>query len=485
MTSEVDPRSMRHRFNVSKLLVIVAGAGPLALGACGDEANEGPDAPAGGSAAAGTRNVGGAGGSTAGRGGSSGGSAGAVSGGSAGTASGGRAGSAGGAAGSSVTGGAAGSGTAGSGTAGSSVTGGTAGSGTAGSDAGASGTAGSAGGGGMAGGGSGGSGMAGGGSSGGGTGGGSACPNETSPIGWASVAGDGVSTRGGADGETVTPTTAAELAEYAASAEPLVIRIQGTFSVPRLQVTSNKTLLGVGANATINGGVRIRGSSDELVTNVIVRNLRVNGATSTVDSDAMQIYFAHHVWIDHCEIWDGPDGNLDITHAANWVTVSWTKFLYTMAYQRPSGEDSDHRFSSLIGHSDSNADEDSGRMKITLHHNWWAERVIERMPRVRFGEVHVFNNYFSSADNNYCIGGGYEARLLVQNNYFDGVKDPHRFQDDDDTAQIVANGNTYIGISDTTAKATRGAAFTPTYTAALAPADAALKAQVMACAGPR
>jgi pectate lyase len=464
MTTMPDRRSMSRRFNLSKILMIAAAAGPLGLSACGDEANESPDAPAGGSSAAGTRNAGGAAGSTAGMAGLPGGSGGALSGGSAGSASGGRAGNAGGTAGSSVTGGTAGSGTGGGGTAGSG--GGTAGGGTAGSGTGGGGTAGS-------------------GTAGGGTAGSGACPAEASPIGWASVTVDGVTTRGGADGETVSPTTAAELVEYAESVEPLVIRIQGTFDVPRLQVNSNKTLLGVGPNATINGGVRIRGRADELVTNVIMRNLRVNGASTSVDNDAMQIYFAHHVWVDHCEIWDGPDGNLDITHAVNWVTVSWTKFHYTTAYQRPSGEDSDHRFSSLIGHSDDNAEEDSGRMKITLHHNWWAERVIERMPRVRFGEVHVFNNYFSSTGNNYCVGGGYEARLLVQNNYFDGVKDPHRFQDDDDTAQIVANGNAYIGISDTTEKATRGAAFTPTYTAALAPADAALKTQVMTCAGPR
>jgi len=312
------------------------------------------------------------------------------------------------------------------------------------------------------------------------------CPVPTSPIGWASVSGDGVTaTTGGLGGDTVKPTTAEQLIDYAASEEPLIIQIEGTFNVPRLDVASNKTLLGIGANATLNGGVRIRGKDDANIENVIVRNLHVNGGTSDADDDAMQIYFAHHVWIDHADIYDGPDGNLDITHASSWVTISWTTFRYTSAYQKPSGEDSDHRFSNLLGHSDNNSDEDTGRLKISLHHNYWAERVIERMPRVRFGQVHVFNNYYNAPDNNYCVGGGLEAQLLVENNYFDDVKDPHRFQDDDDTAQIVARNNTYVGIANTTAKDTRGSAFTPGYTAALEPADATLKATVQKCAGPR
>jgi pectate lyase len=311
------------------------------------------------------------------------------------------------------------------------------------------------------------------------------CPAPTTPIGWASVSGDGVTaTTGGLGGDTVKPTTADELIDYAASDEPLIIQIEGTFDVPRLNVSSNKTLIGIGDDATLNGGVRMRGYDDDNVQNVILRNLHVNGGTSDADNDAMQIYFAHHVWVDHCDIYDGPDGNLDITHASSWVTVSWTKFRYTDAYQTPSGEDSAHRFSNLLGHSDNNSDEDTGRLKISFHHNYWGEKVIERMPRVRFGQVHVFNNYFNAPDNNYCVGGGLEAQLLVENNYFDDVKDPHRFQDDDDTAQIVARNNTYIGKADTTAKDTRGTAFTPGYTAALEAADATLKATVQKCAGP-
>lgn len=323
-------------------------------------------------------------------------------------------------------------------------------------------------------GGTGGSGGTGGGS--GGTGGSGGVPNSGSLVGWASVAGDGVATTsGGLGGDTVTPTTAQQLMDYAASSATLTIRIQGTFSVPRLQVSSNKTLIGIGGDATILGGIRIRGGgTDSMVENVIIQNLHVNGATSDVDGDAVQVHYAHHVWIDHCEIWDAADGNLDIVHASNWVTVSWNKFRYSSS---PPADD--HRFSNLIGHSDDNASEDTGRLKVTLHHNWWADRVVERMPRGRFGDIHVFDNYYSSTGNNYVIRAGVYAQILVENNYFKGVDTPHEI--DGTGAQIVARGNVYD--ATTGAQDTSGSAFTPGYGYAI-DAASSIPALVQQGAGP-
>jgi pectate lyase len=305
------------------------------------------------------------------------------------------------------------------------------------------------------------------------------CP--TALVGWATVSGDGVtSTTGGGNAAPVRPTTAAQLLAYASDGTARVIEISGTFAVPDLDVASNKTIVGIGNNATINGGIRIRGDSSTPVSNVIIRNLRINGATTAVDSDAVQVYFAHHVWIDHCEIWDGLDGNLDMSHAVNWVTVSWTKFRYTAAIP-------DHRFSSLIGHSDDNASEDNGRLKVTFHHNWWAEQVIERMPRVRFGQVHVFNNYYSSTGNNYCVRAGASAHLLVEGNYFDGVNSPHEFNSsaDEMTASITARNNTYNGGGGNRVTGGGGTPFTSVPYSATIESAAGIPASVKACAGPR
>ena len=258
-------------------------------------------------------------------------------------------------------------------------------------------------------------------------------------LGWASVSGDGVTTTtGGGKGQTVVATSASQLQTYAESGDPLVITFRGTMSVPRLNVASNKTIRGLDATATINGGIRIRGSKDEPISNVIVQNVKVNGASSDVDGDAVSVYFAHHVWLDHLDIWDGPDGNLDIVHASNWVTVSWTKFRYTS-----NAPDPDHKFSNLIGHSDNNASEDTNRLKVSFHHCWWAEGIIERMPRVRFGMVHVWNSYYSATGNNYGVGAALQSHVLVENNVFDGVANPHFYYDDEPTAGLLARGNDY------------------------------------------
>ncbi len=299
------------------------------------------------------------------------------------------------------------------------------------------------------------------------------------PIGWATESGDGVdTTTGGLGGETVTPADEQALIDYAESEAPLIIQIDGTFAIPELRVASNKTLIGVDANATIEGGVRVRGSgTDDMVSNVIIQNLRIHGATSDVDGDGMHIYYAHHVWVDHCEIWDSPDGNLDIVHASSWVTISWTKFWYSQ-----DAPDLEHRFSNLVGHSEPN-EEDVDRLKVTFHHNWWAEGVIERMPRVRYGDVHVFNNYYSAAGNNYAIGAGFESRLRIENNHFDGVADPHIFYDDEPTAEIAETGNAYTNATGLMHSG-QGDSFEPPYAYALDRA-ADVPALVMAAAGPR
>jgi pectate lyase len=307
------------------------------------------------------------------------------------------------------------------------------------------------------------------------------CPMQLE--GWATVSGDGVSTTtGGGNVTPVRPTSAQQLMDYTSDGTPRVIEIEGSFNVPRLQVASNRTLIGIGTNATINGGMRIRGYDDDNVGNVIVRNVRVNGATTDVDGDAMQVYFARHVWIDHCEVWDGPDANLDVVHASNWVTISWTVFRYTGAAPDPS-----HKFSNLFGHSDNNAGEDRGRLKVTVHHNWWAEGVTERMPRVRFGEIHVFNNYYSSAGNNYCLRAGLEAHILSESNYFDGVNSPHVYNNssDEQTAYITRRDNIFNNTTGTNVSGGGGTPFSsPPYSATIDDA-ASVPGLVQACAGPR
>ena len=177
-----------------------------------------------------------------------------------------------------------------------------------------------------------------------------------------------------------------------------------------------------------------------------------------------------------------------MTHAVNWITVSWTSVRYTDKYHNAPGESVvAHRFASLLGHSDNNAKEDTDRIKVTFHHNFWGAGVLERMPRVRFGQVHIYNNYFGSTGNHYCVRAGISAQLLIENNYFDGVSSPHEFNsaDDQKTAFITARNNTYNNTTGDQATGGGGTAWTMVpYSAKLdAPDD--VPAPVKRCAGPR
>jgi pectate lyase len=293
-------------------------------------------------------------------------------------------------------------------------------------------------------------------------------------IGWAGEEGDGLpTTTGGQGGQTVVVTTAQEFEQYATSPDPVIIQVSGTI-VGVFDVGSNKTIEGAD-DGTIEGGLLLDGPDGDFVSNVIIRNLTVRGVNcpgeGCTNTDAITVYRAHHVWIDHCDISDGDDGNLDITEESDYVTVSWNRFSY-------SNSSGIHRLSNLIGASDA-ATDDADDLRVTLHHNWWTANVAERMPRVRFGPVHVFNNYYTAADDLYCIRAGFEADILAENNYFEGVKTP--FDNIDPTANLVGSGN--IHTPGPIAEPNQGPAFTPPYTYVLDPA-ADVPAIVMAGVGP-
>jgi pectate lyase len=313
--------------------------------------------------------------------------------------------------------------------------------------------------------------------------------------GWASVAGLAFdpSTAPPATLE-VTVSNATDLATYAASPDPYIIHVSGTIVVPVLDVTSNKTLIGVDGDATIEGGIRVAGTSPaltDMVSNVVIRNLHINALTSETstaanESDGITLTYAHHVWIDHVDIWDAPGDGIAVSHGSDYVTISWSTFRFV---------DGARRTGVRIGHDDMNSAEDFGHLKVTMHHIWWQDTVDQRMPRVRFGDVHVYNNLYSGTGvNSYCVAAAIQSRLLVENNYFDNVKNPHVFFSfttvqslTEPTAQMVANGNTYVGASTDPAGqlSGQGDAFTPPYSTVLEPADTLLKGFARHCTGPR
>jgi pectate lyase len=221
------------------------------------------------------------------------------------------------------------------------------------------------------------------------------------PIGWAAVSGKGVeSTTGGGDGEVVVARTIEELADHAGSSEPLTILVKGTLSGESVRIASNKTILGVGDDATLTG-VEL---SMNGVSNIIIRNLKISGGR-----DGISARKTHHVWIDHCDVSDCDDGAIDITRESDFHTVSWTRL-------------SDHHKTMLINGGSTHFS-DRGTLNTTVHHCWF-DKSKTRNPRVGFGKVHIFNCLYNG--NGYCIGLHSECLVRAERNYFHETKSPIR-----------------------------------------------------------
>ncbi|WP_405732558.1 pectate lyase [Streptomyces sp. NBC_01537] len=200
-----------------------------------------------------------------------------------------------------------------------------------------------------------------------------------------------------------------------------------------LKVGSNTTIVGTGRAVLKGGSLQVKNAD-----NVIIRNLELRDAYDCfpywqpntgglgdwkTSYDNIWLTGATHVWIDHITAsdkghpdaaeptWFGRnylrhDGLLDITTGSDLVTVSWSRFA-------------DHDKAILIGNSDS-ATGDRGRLRVTLHHNAFTGTV-QRAPRVRFGQVHLYNNAYTvpaGTEYRYSWGIGTESAVYAENNSF-------------------------------------------------------------------
>ena len=185
-----------------------------------------------------------------------------------------------------------------------------------------------------------------------------------------------------------------------------------------------------------NSGFRVRQS-----TNVIFRNLKFGTACKKCDTVAIDE--STKVWVDHCDFSsagltggkDDYDGLLDVTHAADDVTISWNKF-------------SNHWKGSLVGHSDSNAGEDTGKLHVTYHHNYFTN-VNSRLPSLRFGTAHVYSNCYENIPTS-GVNSRMGAIARVENNYFLNVQLAMVTDLDSDIEGSIQNiGNVLAGSTTT------------------------------------
>ena len=214
----------------------------------------------------------------------------------------------------------------------------------------------------------------------------------------------------------------------------------------RIRIPANTTIVGLGKRAIVRGAwfdIRPSSTSGNTPMNVIIRNLRfedsydcfpqwapTDGATGNWNSlyDSISVRNSTHVWIDHNSFADRltaddtlptifgrlyqvHDGLVDVTNESDLVTVSWNHFH-------------EHDKVMLIGSSDG-ATADANKLRVTLHHNLF-ENLGQRMPRVRYGKVHVYNNAFKVNVPErfvYFFGVGIQSQIHAENNHF-RVEDP-------------------------------------------------------------
>jgi len=163
------------------------------------------------------------------------------------------------------------------------------------------------------------------------------------------------------------------------------------------------------------------------------------GGRWNTEYDSIQVMNAAAIWIDHNSFSDEPrfdtqfppvfaapfneatqkvahhDGHVDVTLLATKVTISNNYF------QR-------HDKGNLLGGNDIAGlvpGYGPGQIDVTFHGNYY-QNMIQRMPRVRFGRVHVYNNVFDmdrNANAEYRLGDtwatGTAAKLVTENNLFE------------------------------------------------------------------
>lgn len=183
-----------------------------------------------------------------------------------------------------------------------------------------------------------------------------------------------------------------------------------------LMITSYKTIDGRGVTVRIAGG---GGLTMQRVNNIIIHGIAIHdikptgpgrimtstshvGKRNKCDGDAISIFSSKNIWIDHSYQARAADGLIDVIRGSS--TVSITNNYFTQ-----------HNKVMLFGaKKDDWMDRD---MYVTVVYNVLGPKLQQMMPRVRFGNVHVLNDY-RSRWGIYAIAGSEGPTILSQGNIF-------------------------------------------------------------------
>ncbi len=264
-------------------------------------------------------------------------------------------------------------------------------------------------------------------------------------------------TTGGAGGQTVRATTGTQIHQAlcgrASSSTPITIQVEGTINHGNttkvsgdscstaadkieLKQISNVTIVGVGGGAVFDQlGIHIRESSNIIIQNVTVRNVKKSGSPTSNGGDAIGMESGvRNVWVDHTTLEasggesEGYDGLFDMKDDTQYVTLSYSTL-------RNSGR------GGLIGSSES----DRSNGYVTFHHNLY-ENIDSRAPLLRGGIAHMYNNHYKSL-NESGINSRAGAKAKVDNNYFEDSKDVLGTFYTDQAGTWQVSGNIYDNVT--------------------------------------
>ncbi|XAR65156.1 Pectate lyase [Bertholletia excelsa] len=254
------------------------------------------------------------------------------------------------------------------------------------------------------------------------------------------VLGFGYKTTGGKDGDYYVVTDPSDdylinprpgtLRHAVIQKEPLWIVFGKPIMIIKLKqellISSNKTIDARGSNVHIANGA---GITIQFAENVIIHGLHIHdilpgrggfvrdsvdhfGWRTRSDGDGISLFGASNIWIDHVSMSNCTDGLIDAIMGSTAITIS-------------NGHYTHHNEVMLFGANDLHVIDN--KMQITVAFNHFGKGLVQRMPRVRRGFVHVVNNDYTHWLM-YAIGGSAHPTIICQGNRFIAPPDPNAKQ---------------------------------------------------------
>lgn len=195
------------------------------------------------------------------------------------------------------------------------------------------------------------------------------------------------------------------------------------------------------------------------------------------DWDYITLQSCSNIWIDHCTFYKSYDGVVDAKKNVNGLTISWCYYpqddmsegsfvrtqidyleanINSNAYYKKVRNDygftkeeiieqcAGHDKTHLLGSSELNSGNQN--LQVTMYNNYY-ENCQQRMPRLRSGNVHVFNTVIDS-ERNYSLLQRLGEKFALVNTSSEGF---HIVSDGcvstEDGALLVENSN-FIGVED-------------------------------------